>query len=429
MVHQHMPQNTINLLTSVEGSLPSSTFTLLKAIAAKASEIDMPLYLVGGLVRDVLLGAPVKDLDIVVEGNAALLAFEVSKESSGDVTSYSQFGTATVKVEGQRFDLATARQETYLRPGALPRVTPSTIQEDLGRRDFTINAMAIALSDPKPGQFLDPYKGKVDLKLGLVRILHPRSFVDDATRILRGIRYEQRLKFQLEEETHELLLEAVGTGMLDTLSGDRIRREMELIFEEDRPHLPLSRCRELGVLQAILPALGDGFSAEALAGHEVEEDSLAYLAALSYPLTSQEGESLIHRLHMPSRWAKVVRDTIAIRLKSGDDPASGPHIGRPDLSPGQLCSFLAQLSAVSIEVNALLSGSPRVKEALELYLSELRHVKPSLNGKDLISLGVAQGPLVGEVLRELKIARIEGRITTKEEEIRLAKEYITMEGG
>ena len=434
---------------------------LLKAIAEKAAAIDMALYLVGGSVRDMLLGMPVKDLDIVVEGNAATLAFEVSKELSGDVPAYSQFGTAMVKLEGQRFDLATARQETYLRPGALPRVTPSTIQEDLGRRDFSVNAMAIALSGfPQPGRLLDPYGGKDDLRLGLIRILHPMSFVDDATRILRAVRYEQRLSqaqglnFRLEEKTERLLLKAAEGGMLNTVSGDRIRHELELMFDEEHPHPPLSRCGELGILRAIHLPLGDGSGVGVLADHTAANAPLTCLAALSYPLMAHEGEAFIHRLRMPSRWAKVVRDTIAVRLKSlsssevkdGSDPSTGSgqapstslraeapasrsHIGEPSLPSSHLCSFLDQLSLTSVQVNALLSESPPVKEALDLYLAELRHVKPSLNGMDLISLGVAQGPLVGEVLRELKDARIEGRITTREEEIQLAKEYITTKGG
>ena len=429
MVHQNMPRETTNVLSTVKASLPASTFTLLEAVAQKASQNGMHLYLVGGCVRDILLGAPVKDLDIVVEGNAALLAFEVSKELSGDVPAYSQFGTATVKLEGQRLDLATARQESYVRPGALPRVTPSTIQEDLGRRDFSINAMAIALSGRRPGRVLDTNRGKEDLGLGLVRVLHPRSFRDDPTRILRAIRYEQRLNFRVEEETHTLLLEAVHGGALDTVSGSRIRRELELMFEEERPHLPLYRCGELGVLRAIHPPLGDGSAVKTLAGQGGEDLPLAYLAALSYPMVAQEGETFVARLRMPIRWAKVVRDTISVRLKSGGDPGSRPHIGEPGLSPSQLCNFLDQVSPTSVQVNALSSESAPVKEALEGYLTQLRYVKASLNGRTLISLGVAQGPAVGEVLRKLRNGRIEGRITTREEEVRLVKEYVSKAGG
>ena len=439
---RHMPQNTTlgprrgNLLPAIEDSLPGGAFTLLKTIAETASKIDMPLYLVGGSVRDILLGVPVKDLDVVVEGNAALLASEVSKGLGGDVLNYSQFGTATVKIEGQPFDLATARQETYPQPGALPEVTPDTIREDLGRRDFSINAMAISLSGPKPGSLIDLHGGKRDLQLGGIRTLHPRSFIDDATRTLRAVRYAERLNFKLEEATHVKLLEAVDGGMLDTISGARIRRELGLMFEERQPHIALARCGELGVLRAIYPPIGDGSGVLALAGTRTASTPLAYLAALSYPLAIHEGEAFAHRLHMPSAWAKVVRDTIAVRLRCCPStstsreqaPMSCPRIGESQFSKVQLRSYLDRFSLASIQINALLSGAPQVRKDLELYLNELRYVNPSLDGRDLISLGIAKGPMVGEILQKLKDARIEGSITTREEEARLVEEYITMKG-
>ena len=428
MVHQPMPHSTTNLLTSLEDSISPRTFAFLEAIADKASEIGVPLCLVGGSVRDILLAVPVKDLDLVVEGDAALLAFEVSKDLSGEVSDYSRFGTATVKLEGQRFDLATARRETYTRPGALPSVVPSTLADDLERRDFSINAMAIPLSGAGAGRLLDPLEGEDDLRQGTIRILHPGSFVDDATRILRAVRYEQRLRFRLEEDTRRRLLDGVEGGMLDTVGGDRIRQELALMLEEESPHLSLERCGQLGILRAIYPPLGDGPAVGHLADRGGMNDSLLYLAALSYPLSASEGEALIRRLHMPSRWAKVVRGAVAVRLKAGGESSDRPHIGEPGLSVGELCRFLDQFPPASVQVNALVSDSPQVKDALEVYLTRLRYVKPFLGGRDLVSLGVSQGPLVGEILGELKNARIDGRVTTQEEELRLAREYINGRG-
>ena len=426
MAHRHIPKKTSNLLPVVGASLPPGTFELLKAIAWKATETDMPLYLVGGSVRDILLATPVKDLDMVVEGDAAVFAFEVANELGGDVLTYSQFGTATVKLQGQRFDLATARQETYLRPGALPSVTPSTIQQDLGRRDFSINSLAIALAGPESGRLLDPFGYGEDLELGLIRVLHPGSFIDDPTRILRAVRYEQRLNFRLEADTHRLLLEAVEGGLLDAVSGARIRRELEPMFQEERPYLPISRSGELGVLRAIHPSLGNGFQVKEKMGHGTKNSPLEYLAALAYRLSVEESEAFIHRLRLPSRWAKVVRDTIAVRLMSGIEGASGLVLGKLGVTLSHLCSVLDQFSPVSVRVNALLSESVENSQALECYLTALRHVKPALNGRDLISLGVAQGPPVGELMRQLRNARIDGSIATREEEMQLVKEYVSM---
>ena len=428
MAQRHIPENPSNLLLVVEATLPPGTFEMLKAIAGKATATDMPLYLVGGSVRDILLATPVKDLDMVVEGDAALLASEVAKDLGGEVLTYSQFGTATVKLQGQRFDLATARQETYLKPGALPRVVPSTIQKDLGRRDFSINALAIALAGPEPGCLLDPFGRAEDLELGLIRVLHTGSFIDDPTRILRAVRYEQRLNFRIEAETHRLLLEAVEGGLVATVSGARIRRELEHMFQEELPYLSISRCGELGVLRAIHPSLGDGSQVKEKMGHGTKNAPLEYLAALAYPFTVEDGEAFIHRLRMPSRWAKVVRDTIALRLRSENEGASGLVLGELGVTPSQLCGVLDQFSPVSVRVNALLSESVEIKQALECYQTALRHLKPALNGRDLISLGVVQGPPVGEVLQELKNARINGRIATREEEIQMVREYIGIKG-
>ena len=403
---QMVRQQTTNLLSALEASLPPARFAFLNSVAKEASQTGMPLYVVGGSVRDLLLGRPFKDLDLVVEGDAGLLALQVSKELTGDVTSHSRFGTATIKLDGHRFDLATARQEIYDAPGALPAVTPSNIQEDLGRRDFSINSMAIAISGRQAGRLLDPHGGSEDLGQRLIRVLHPDSFVDDPTRILRAVRYEQRLRFTLESDTERLLLEGVEASVLDTVSGDRIRQELALILQEAEPAPVLSRCGELGILRAIYQPLKEGAGVSKLAGRAPGLSSLVYLAALSYSLATQEGEAFIRRLRMPSRWAKVVRDTIAISEKCGAHPSGRPHIGEPGFPPSRICEFLDQLSPASIEGAAALSDAPSVKDALELYLTELRYLKPDLNGDDVISLGAPPGPLVGEVLRELRRARV-----------------------
>ena len=423
-----MAQSTTNRLTTIRQSLPPSSLAVLQALADRASQVNMPLYLVGGSVRDVLLGRPVRDLDFVVEGDAASIALEVSRELGGDAPVYSQFGTAKVKLDAHDFDVATARRETYSSPGALPDVTPSTIGDDLARRDFSINAMAIALTGPLHGTLLDNHGGEGDLSSGSIRILHSGSFLDDPTRILRAVRYEQRLGFRLEDGTQGLLREAVDGGALDSVSGDRIRQELEHAFEEECPYLSLSRCAELGILKAIHPPLGEGSAVSALSPQTVAGCPLAHLAALSYPLSVNEGESFIHRLRMPASWAGVVRGTFAVRSLCEVATGTRPRIGDPGLSRVQLSTLLDGFSDVATQVNALLTDSPPVKEALKLYLELLRYVKPMLDGNDLISLGVEEGPFLGEVLRGLKDARIEGSLTTHEDEARFVQARIAERG-
>ena len=336
---------------------------------------------------------------------------------------YSEFGTATIKLAEQRLDLVTARSERYSRPGALPRVTPSTIHDDLRRRDFTINAMAINLSETGlgRGQLLDPHGGKADIELHLIRILHPASFVDDATRILRATRYEQRLGFSLEDDTLARLSEAVQDRTLDTINADRLRRELGHMFREKHPHKPLHRAGELGVLAAIFPPLGDASTIETLASNNIGGEPLGYLAGLAYPLTSDEGEALIRRLNMPNRWARIVKDTVALKEKERVVEEKGS-------SPIDLCGNLESLIPISVQAVSILTSSPVVKERLNFYLEKLRHLKPSLNGGDLVSLGATQGPMVGEMLRTLREARLEGQVVTRQDEIKLAQKLLVAKG-
>ena len=422
MSQRQPPHPPSNLLSALEGSLTPAAYRLLRGVGELASRSDAPLYLVGGPVRDLLLGRPAVDLDLVVEGDAATLAFEVAKTLAGDVISYRQFGTATVKVDQQRLDLVTARRETYLRPGALPKVTPSTIEDDLHRRDFTINAMAIGLSKPNSGRLLDPTGGMEDLGRGLIRTLHGGSFRDDATRIMRAIRYEARLAFRLEPDTKEWFLHALKEGILATVSADRLRREVDLILKEEKSVATLRRAGQLGILRSLYEPLGDASWLEALAPDEGKEEPLLYLAALAYPLSAREGEAFIARLNMPVRWAAAVRDLIA--LKDSEE-----RLAAQDMSNVLLCRLLEGRSHAAIKALTYLTPSAAVRDHLSRYLDHLRYVKPLLRGKDLMDLGVPQGPKVGQILCRLKDARLEGQVTTRKEETDLAKKYLVAKGG
>jgi tRNA nucleotidyltransferase (CCA-adding enzyme) len=392
---------------------------LLASICETSHDAGLSLYLVGGPVRDLLLEKPVRDLDLVVEGDAQALASTIAARLEGRLLARSQFGTATLRLGKQSLDLVTARRETYPRPGALPQVTPSSIEDDLSRRDLTINAMAIPLTGPGDGNLLDPHGGRADLSAGLIRVLHDMSFVDDPTRILRAIRYEQRLDYRLDEATEHRLMEALGAGAMDTLSGDRVRKELAAMLRETMPHRALRRCAELGVLRAIHPAIGNDSAAAVLAGSGETFSPLEYLAALSFPSSAEDGMSLAHRLRMPATWKRVVEDTIAVRLDAAPDIA-----GRPDRARSALYRVLEPYSAEALRVNAMMAEDPAVGKALKSYLEEMRYVKPILRGGDLVSIGFPKGPLVGDALRELKSARLDGLVTTREDEIKTAEGYL-----
>jgi tRNA nucleotidyltransferase (CCA-adding enzyme) len=389
------------------------------------------------------MGMPVKDLDLAVEGDAPSLARHLASEVGGRVVVHPSFGTASIMLGDGRVDLVTARREVYPQPAALPQVTPGNIDDDLARRDFTINAMAVPMARDVP-QLLDPHGGVADIRAGVIRVLHPNSFVDDPTRVLRAVRYEQRLGFCVEDVTLRRLQEALARGHFGALSGDRLRHELERILEERRPGLALARAARLGVLAAIHPSLAQAQAVERLAGGGVDASPrrnpsmdagqaplaapevggagpLVYLAALVYPLAPGEAEGVIRRLNTPKPWTQVVRDTVGLKQRE-------PQLSAPSLLDSQLVRLVEEFDEAAVLTVSRVTNSPPVAQCLSRYLKELRHLSPKLDGRDLLALGVPSGPLVGRILRELRDATLDGRVSTEEGERRLVQESLAREG-
>ncbi|MFH1484996.1 MAG: CCA tRNA nucleotidyltransferase, partial [Chloroflexota bacterium] len=290
---------------------------LLSAAGTEAWGCGERLYLVGGTVRDLLLGRTTLDLDMVVEGDAMVLAETLAARVGGRLTIHRRFGTAKWKWGDVVIDLATSRSESYARPGALPTVRSGSIGEDLGRRDFTVNALAAHLSPDRFGELIDPCGGLSDLEQGLIRVLHDGSFIDDATRILRAVRYEQRLDFRLEPKTENLVRKDVR--LLDTISGDRLRHELELVFREEEPWRILLRAQDLGVLKQLHPALeADSWLKEKFALTRCTAASgrpLTYLLLLGYRLTSSEVDEFTARFGFEASRARSLKDVVDLRDK------------------------------------------------------------------------------------------------------------------
>ena len=365
-----------------------------------------------------MLGSPVIDLDFSVEGDAVTLGRLVADAIGGRVTAHTQFGTATVVTDRCRVDLVTARREEYPEPGSLPSVTPSTIIDDLARRDFTINAMALRVW-PEGGGILDTMSGLDDLESGIVRVLHPWSFVDDPTRMFRAARYEQRFGFRVDDETLSLMASAVSLGHMDSVSGERWLHEVERVLDEANPGRVLLRASELGLLSGLHPSLDNDAGIRSLADwREGSHSPDEWLAALFSPLTDAEGRAVIQRLRLSGHRAQVARDTIDIREnEKGIREAAG--------QPSDLFRILRPFAPPAIAARAKLTGDPLVRHALSRYLNDLRFVRSSLTGDDLLEMGAAQGPLVGEILAHLHRARLDGRLSNGEEERVLARELLT----
>lgn len=412
-------------LDALERRLPGPAADAFRALRRYAQR-GLGIYLVGGPVRDALLGRPVGDLDFAVAGDALALAAELQGELGGQWRTHARFGTASGCIGGQRIDLAGARRERYARPGALPQVSPGRIEDDLARRDFSINAMALPLAGARP-RVVDYWGGRDDLAAGVIRSLHPGSFADDPTRMLRAVRYEQRLGFRLDEATADQLRQAVSAGAAGRVTGDRWRRELERIFAEERPIPALRRAAGLGLLAALHPALNAAGGLERLAAAQSNAGPDAAgpdaaspsdcLAALVFGMTPGEGEEVIRRLRLARRQAGLVRDTIELAGLESDLSAA-------IRCPSRLARLLEPLGEPALAAWVKIGNNPAAADAVRRYLSELRYVRPALRGGDLLAMGAVPGPALGALLAQLRAARLDGRAQSADDERRLVADWL-----
>ena len=374
-----------------------------------------PTYLVGGGVRDLLRGEPSLDLDLAVEGDAVAVARALAERLGGSLVVHERFGTATVELADRTLDLAFTRRERYPRPGALPEVEPAGLPDDLGRRDFTVNAMAIALTAPDVGVLHDPLHGREDLEAGTVRVLHPRSFLDDPTRLLRAARYEARLGFALDADTERLAREAAEAGALATVSGPRIRDElMDLLAEAEAP-AAVARMRELGLANALDPALDadpDRVAGAALGSADTGADpALAALAALCCTAPG-ELEGFVKRLSLGGGRAEAV-------LRAA---RRGPELAAALAGPQRPSELHALLAGEPPEALALALGLGAPGEPVLRYLSDLQGASLQITGDDLLSAGVPRSPAIGRALKETLRRKLDGELSGRDAELRTAIE-------
>ena len=405
---------TRDLLAVLHDRLTEGDREIAAALVELAIRRQERLFLVGGSVRDLLLGRQHVDLDVAVEGDAIALARELAGGRQGRIVAHQTFGTASVELPSSRIDLAQARAETYSRPGALPTVRQASIEEDLRRRDFTVNAMALRLTPPAAGELMDPCDGKRDLDGRVIRVLHDDSFRDDATRMLRAVRYEGRLSFQIESETEGLLRRDLS--YLDAISGARLREEIVAIFYEERPEELLARCQELGILASIHPCLQfDEASRQALLRAREERpvpwDEVC-LCLLCRHCDENDVGSLAARLALPKRYERAIVDAARLRDRL-------PDLLAPDAAPSRITELLEPFSVASVWALALRVDDALAAERARRYLLEWRYVKSFLGASAIRRLGVANGPELGALLRRLRAARLDGKTRSREDELAL----------
>jgi tRNA nucleotidyltransferase (CCA-adding enzyme) len=397
-----------NLAELLRGRLPPDLLELvLKAAAAAATRGDR-LFLAGGIVRDLLLGRTGYDIDLAVEGDGILLARNLAEAENTTVTVHPSFGTAKICWGRYSLDFASTRQESYPRPAALPIVKPGNLGEDLLRRDFTINAMAVSLNRTDFGALIDTCGGRRDLEWKLVRVLHEKSFQDDPTRIWRALRYEQRLNFTLEPHTLNWLERDIAG--LDIISGERLRYELECVFSEEFPENILARAGELGVLAHLHPALrADTWLAEKYVTARQNDSTdtpldTLYMCLLFYRLDDTDAAALTQKLNLTRAAASVLHDMRI--LKNRLDGLSLP--GR---KPSEVHAMLAGLAPAVLRAAAIAGKYPTASRNIEFYLDKLRHVKPRVSGRDILKTGIPPGPLVGDMLRQRLAEQLDAEFT------------------
>jgi tRNA nucleotidyltransferase (CCA-adding enzyme) len=378
-------------------------------------------YLVGGAVRDLLRGADPLDLDITVEGDARSAARAVADRLGSETREYERFGTADVVLPDGTYHLVTARQEVYDEPGALPRVSAASLDDDLRRRDFTINAMAIGLSGDDLGHLYDPTGGVADMEAGAVRVLHERSFLDDPTRLLRAVRYGSRLGFALDPETERLAREAVAADALSSVSGARIRDELMDLLREHEVGDAVERLRELEIHSALHPELDPDpelVASAALGAAALGADRAVAALAAFVENAPEELDLWLADLHLPaeerdaaSRAARVA-NRIAMALRERDHSAS---------------ELRALLGREPLEALALALALRAPSEPVLRWVTDLRGVRLEISGTDLIEAGVPEGPAVGRALEETLRRKLDGLISGRDQELetalRVAREH------
>ena len=433
-----------NLSAEISAVLPPARLSLLRLISRAAQELQLPIFVVGGFARDLLLNVPSFDMDCVVEGDAIDLAANLADSYGGRITSHKKFGTSKWQLNPKNtalqaalaeespdadlsalpdsIDLISSRTEFYEKPSALPVVQKSSIKLDLHRRDFTINTMAVRLDGDHFGELYDYWGGLSDLKKGLIRVLHSLSFVDDPTRMLRAVRFEQRFGFTIEDRTLKLLRQA--KTLLKDVSGERIRHEIDLILVEKQVVSMMSRLADLGLMEQIHPALrwNDDLASQFMelfdlplpgrydfSGHPSEMQQKIQVAYILWllPVFSDNLQEVIQRLRLKNNLSHMILQAHKANIE----------LDRRKKEPdNRLIAALQGCPPVVLYALWLHNKLLHQRNIIEKYAVQWRHVKPHTDGKKLMKLGVPASPRIGEILDELRAAWIDGRVNSEAEE-------------
>ncbi|MEJ2684659.1 MAG: CBS domain-containing protein [Candidatus Sulfobium sp.] len=417
-----------NLASWLREKFPEKVYKVLKIAGETAERMGFNSYLVGGSVRDLLLGQENLDIDIVVEGDAIRFARELGGQLQAKVRSHHRFGTAHLSTEGLELDVATARTEYYESPAALPKVETSSIKRDLYRRDFTINTLALKLNPRDFGQLIDFFGGQRDLREKTIRVLHNLSYVEDPTRAFRAIRFSERFGFKLSRHTENLIKSAIQMNLFGMLSGSRLYDELILAFNETNPVRTLKRLADFGLLKVIHRDLGFDEKLETTLASMYEtiawysllyleekvDTGILYLMALLSNLSDAGRREALDRLSAPPRARDVITRSIS--------QSAGILRRLPLHDPAAIYHLMRNVDTEIILFSMALTRDTEKKKEISRFLVELRKAGPLLTGKDLLKFGIPQGPIYSKILNDLLEAQLRGKVKTVEDEKNFVRE-------
>ena len=406
-------ENVADLMAS---SLTPESLSAIRAVGAAAEAVGVDPYLVGGSVRDLLMArAESLDIDITLVGADDSTFTRIAERTGGQTTRRSQFVTAKLQLDSLEIDLAMSRAEEYHTPGSLPVVRPGSLREDLSRRDFSVNAMAVSLSSETWGEVTDLHEGIADLSERRLRVLHGKSFHDDPTRILRAARYLSRLALKPTRGTRSVLLESVN--LIDSVSPARVRNELDRVFLERDTQGAMKYLSDWGVLRAIHPSLE--FLSEAWArfstgaeGLSDPERKLLGYAVLACGISDPDANGLVSRLNPGTQLRRSIQEAATLGRTA--------NTNLEDCTNSELATILDPFSE-SAAMGVGLSRGGELRARITTYLRCYRDLRPHITGDGLIEMGVPRGPAVGDVLHRLRTSWLDGEVSNVTEERALAE--------
>jgi len=439
MLEEGSVARTRSVVKLMEERLPPRVMEILREMGKTADDLGFNAYVVGGFVRDLWLRRENLDIDVVIEGDGIALAKRLEKKKGVKIRTHKKFVTAVVIYpDGYKVDVATARTEYYRSPGSLPIVEGSTLKLDLYRRDFTINTLAVKLNPRGFGILIDFFGALRDLKNRVIRVIQNLSFVEDPTRVFRAIRFEQRFNYHIGKQTEKLIKNAVKINVFEHLKGKRLYTELMLIFDEEEPYLTIERLASFDLLKFIHPdikadkAMKKVFSRikevsswyDLLFMEEPYDKRRLYFYALIYKLDEKQRDDLLGRLMVSTSEKR----SITVELNGASSAMNELALAK-DIPPSTVYNILKELKLVTLLFMLATSTREKTRLYISRFITTSRNVRVETRGKDLVKLGLEPGELFGEILNELLMLRLDGKVDGKKSEIEYVKKrYLPKKG-